>query len=68
MTRVHVMDAQEGAEPKIILSGSGKPEYLTNCDWIGAARLSCNIFSTQRYATMSIVPAMPWRSMRQAGT
>jgi dipeptidyl aminopeptidase/acylaminoacyl peptidase len=48
VTRVHVMDAQEGAEPKVILSGSGKPEYLTNCDWIGAARLSCNIFSTQR--------------------
>ncbi|WP_313335544.1 alpha/beta fold hydrolase [Sphingobium yanoikuyae] len=49
MTRVHVLNAQEGAEPKIVLSGSGQPEYLTSCDWIGAARLSCNIFSTQRY-------------------
>lgn len=48
-TRVHVLNAQEGAEPKAVLSGSGKPEYLTSCDWIGPARLSCNIFSTQRY-------------------
>lgn len=49
MTRVHVLDAREGAEPKVVLTGSGKPEYLTNCDWIGAGRLACDIFSTQRY-------------------
>ncbi|WHO40857.1 alpha/beta fold hydrolase [Sphingobium sp. AP49] len=59
-TRVYALDAKEGGEPKVILSGSGKPEYLTNCDWVGAARLSCNIFSTQRlgddvYSSSNIV-------------
>lgn len=48
MTRVYALDVGEAAEPKIILAADGKPQYLNNCDWVGAARLSCNIFSTER--------------------
>ncbi|MBS90515.1 MAG: S9 family peptidase, partial [Sphingobium sp.] len=31
-TRTYVLNAQEGAEPKVIAGASGKPEYLDSCD------------------------------------
>ncbi|QGP78264.1 alpha/beta hydrolase family protein [Sphingobium sp. CAP-1] len=49
-TRAYVVEAMEGAEPKLVASTSGKPEYLQNCGWVAADRLACQIFGTQRYA------------------
>lgn len=48
-TRAYVLDAQEGAEPKVVATTSGKPEYLNRCDWVGADRLACQIYGEQRY-------------------
>ena len=44
-----MLEAKEGAKPKVVASTGGKPEYLQNCGWVSADRLACKIVSTQRY-------------------
>lgn len=48
-TRAFVVDAKEGSEPRVVASTSGKPEYLSQCDWVGPDRLACQIYAEQRY-------------------
>jgi dipeptidyl aminopeptidase/acylaminoacyl peptidase len=48
-TQTYVLEAKEGAEPKVVASSTGKPEYLNRCDWVSADRLACQIFGAQRY-------------------
>ncbi len=48
-TNAYVLEAKEGAEPKVVATTSGKPESLNRCDWVSADRLACQIFGTQRY-------------------
>lgn len=47
-TRTYVLNAQEGAEPKVIAGASGKPEYLDSCDWVSNDRLACNVGGEKR--------------------
>ncbi|MDI1294742.1 MAG: alpha/beta fold hydrolase [bacterium] len=48
-TKVYVMEAKEGVEPKSVLVGSGKPEYLQSCDWVSGDRLACEIAGQSRF-------------------
>lgn len=47
-TRTYVLNAQEGAEPKVIAGASGKPEYLYRCNWASNDRLACTIGGESR--------------------
>lgn len=48
-TRAFVVDAKEASEPRVIATTSGKPDYLSDCDWVGTDRLACQIYAEQRY-------------------
>lgn len=48
-TRAYVLEAKEGATPQLILSTSGAPENLSDCEWVTNDRLVCTVFGTQRY-------------------
>jgi acetyl esterase/lipase len=48
-TRVMVLDAKEGTEPKTVAASSGKPEYLRSCDWVADNRLACQLSGETRY-------------------
>ena len=48
-TRVFVLDAAEGTEPRAVASTNGKPDRITGCDWVAADRLACQIYGAQRY-------------------
>ncbi|PZU63825.1 alpha/beta hydrolase family protein [Sphingobium yanoikuyae] len=47
-TRTYVLNAQEGAEPKVVAGASGKPEYLYRCNWASNDRLACTIGGESR--------------------
>lgn len=47
-TKAYVLDAQEGAEPKVVAGASGKPEYLYRCNWVSNDRLACNLGGEKR--------------------
>jgi acetyl esterase/lipase len=49
-SRLYIVDATEGAQPKSVLTTTGQPERLFGCDWVSADRLACTIFGTSRYA------------------
>ncbi len=50
LTRVQVLEAREGAEPRSVATGTGVPEYLRRCEWVANDRLACLISGEQRYA------------------
>lgn len=49
-SRAYVLEAKEGAELVVAATTTGKPEYLSRCDWVAATRLACQIYGETRYA------------------
>lgn len=50
MRRLYVVDAIEGAMPKLILSSDGKNGFLSWCGWVTNKRLACQTFQRENVA------------------
>lgn len=48
-SKLYILNASEGADPKAVLSTSGAPESLGSCDWVSNDRLACRVYGTSRY-------------------
>ena len=48
-SRAYVLEAKEGAELTVAATTTGKPEYLSSCDWVATDRLACQIYGESRY-------------------
>lgn len=48
--RLYTVDLAAGGVPKAVMSASGDPERLYNCDWVSNARLVCLVFAVSEIA------------------
>ena len=48
--RLFTVDLASGGVPQVVMSASGDPERLNNCDWVSNARLVCLVYAVSELA------------------
>ncbi|CAN5119369.1 S9 family peptidase [soil metagenome] len=48
-SKLFILDAKEGTEPKAVLTTTGAPESMGSCDWVSNDRLACQVYGTTHY-------------------